>query len=70
MHSNPSASQHTAPPNQNMRTLTAEITGTLNSLDPPRAKALERALQEMLNAVRTNAPTIGPVDAQGWPIGY
>lgn len=54
-----------------MSTLTAEITETLNSLDPERAKALERALHDLLIAVRP-APSAkaAAVDANGWPIGY
>jgi hypothetical protein len=56
-----------------MSTLTAEITETLKSLDPVRARALERALHEMLVAVRPPSSPPAPlpaVDANGWPIGY
>lgn len=56
-----------------MSTLTAEITETLKTLDPVRAKALERALHEILVAVRApTSPAATPpqVDAKGWPIGY
>jgi hypothetical protein len=59
-----------------MSTLEAEITETLRSLDPLRAKAFARALHELLLVVRpeggTGKATEPPVatDAQGWPLGY
>jgi hypothetical protein len=59
-----------------MSILEAEITETLNSLDPIRAKALERAIHELLVVVRPDAKTgelarpPAAVDANGWPIGY
>ena len=60
-----------------MSALTLEITETLNALDPKRARALERAIHELLVVVRPDAaigdsqlPQAGAVDANGWPIGY
>lgn len=59
-----------------MTTLEAEITETLKSLDPLRAKAFERAIHELLLVVRpevrTGKLTSPPaaVDAKGWPLGY
>ena len=54
-----------------MSTLTVEITETLNSLAPQQAAALERALHEILTAVRPSAsPSVSSVDANGWAIGY
>ena len=60
-----------------MSALTVEITETLKSLDPKRAKALERAIHDLLIVVRPeaksdDAPAPGKVevDANGWPIGY
>ena len=60
-----------------MSILEAEITETLKSLDPLRAKAFERAIHELLVVVRPDANTGEPgppppvgVDANGWPVGY
>ncbi|MCX6879693.1 MAG: hypothetical protein NTW21_38705 [Verrucomicrobia bacterium] len=61
-----------------MTTLEAEITETLKSLDPVRARAFERAIHELLLVVRPEAkagealppPPPLAVDAKGWPVGY
>lgn len=59
-----------------MTILEAEITSTLRSLDPLRAKAFERAIHELLLVVRPDTKTgeltqpPPAVDANGWPIGY
>jgi|GEM_PF-6503929 hypothetical protein len=59
-----------------MSALTMEITATLQSLDPKRAQALERAIHDLLIVVRPDPhsadtpPANSGVDANGWPIGY
>jgi len=60
-----------------MSAITSEIAQTLRTLDPQSASALERAFRAMLSAVRVaksdsapDAAAPGPVDANGWPIGY
>jgi hypothetical protein len=56
--------------------LEVQIAETLKSLDPPRARAFERAIYELLSVVRPNgdiqepAQLTTPVDANGWPQGY
>jgi len=56
--------------------LEVQIAETLKSLDPPRARAFERAIYELLSVVRPDtevgemARRAGAVDANGWPQGY
>jgi hypothetical protein len=59
-----------------MCSLTLEITATLQSPDPKRAQALERAIHDLLIVVRPDPgsadtpPANSGVDANGWPSGY
>lgn len=57
-----------------MSALEIQISETLKSLDPPRARAFERAMYELLSVVRPDTVELAQrttaVDANGWPLGY
>jgi hypothetical protein len=53
-----------------MSTLTLDLQAALKELDPDSAAKLERLVRDAMALAEPAKAKPGPVDANGWPVGY